>query len=216
MAAAAQRRGLSYIAITDHSKSTRVANGLDEKRLVQHIKEIDKVNQQLEGIRVLKGLECDIKADGRLDLDDEVLAQLDVVVIAVHSHMGMSRAEMTERVIKAFSHARAHIFAHPSGRILKRREPYQIDMERIMAAALEYRVALELDSYPTRLDLSDVYCKMAKDRGVKLTIDTDSHMTDHLQNLQYGIYVARRGWLEKQDVLNTLPVDSFLRSLRNW
>lgn len=216
MAEAAKQRGLKYIAITDHSKSTFVARGLDEKRLLNHIKEIDKANGTMKGIRILKGCECDIKPDGSLDFDDEILAQLDVVVVSVHSKMGMPRDEMTERVIKAFSNPYAHIFGHPSGRILKRRDPYQIDMEKIMKAALKYKVALELDSYPDRLDLNDIYCKMAKEKGVKVVIDTDSHRTEHFPNLRYGIYMARRGWLEKTDVLNTLPVDKFLKRLRNW
>lgn len=216
MAEAARQRGLKYIAITDHSKSTYVANGLDEKRLLQHIKAIDRVNGDLEGIRVLKGLECDIRQEGKLDIDDEVLAQLDVVLISIHSHMNMTKEEMTERVIKAFENPHAHIFSHPTGRLLKRREAYALDMERIMEAAKHYKVAMELDAFPTRLDLNDIHCRMAKERGLKLTIDTDSHMREHLDNITFGIDVARRGWLEKDDVLNTKPVEAFLKSLRHW
>ncbi|MBI1746182.1 MAG: DNA polymerase/3'-5' exonuclease PolX [Acidobacteria bacterium] len=216
MAEAAQQRGLRYIAITDHSKSTYVANGLDEKRLLDHIKAIDQVNDTLEGIRVLKGLECDIRPDGQLDIDNEVLAQLDVVLISIHSHMGMPREEMTDRILRAFANPYAHIFAHPTGRLVKQRDAYPIEMERVMEAALHYKVALELDAFPTRLDLNDVYCRMAKERGVKLTIDTDSHMREHLVNVTYGINVARRAWLEKSDVLNTQPVGAFLKSLRHW
>ena len=214
MAQAAQERKLEYIAITDHSKALAMANGMNEKRVLAQIREIQKLNQELEPFRVLAGSEVDILQDGALDLDDEVLAQLDVVAASIHSHMNMPAAQMTERLLRAFENPHLHILAHPTGRLLLRREPYPFDLERIVEDARRRGIALEINSFPDRLDLRDSHARLCKQHGVKVVISTDSHHTKHLANIQYGVLTARRGWLEKADVLNTLPAAKLLRALR--
>lgn len=218
MAEYAMNMGYSYIAITDHSRAVTVAHGLDEKRLLKQMKEIDELNKRFRAhgsrFTVLKGIEVDIKPNGTLDLDLDVLSQLDVVVGAVHSRFNMTKEEMTERIIKAFSTGLIHILSHPTGRLINEREPYPVDMERLMESARGYNVIMELNSFPDRLDLNDIHCKMAKDMGVMVSIDTDSHSKFHLENMRYGVYTARRGWLEKADVLNTRPLEEVLRILR--
>jgi DNA polymerase (family 10) len=155
----------------------------------------------------------DIRADGSLDLDGEVLAQLDLVIVAVHSHMNMPVEQMTERIATSFRHPYVKIFAHPTGRILKRREPYAVDMQRLAEAAREHGVCLEINAYPGRLDLNDAHCRLARSLGVKLAVNTDTHTLDQLDNMRYGVYTARRGWAEKQDVLNTLPLEALRQAL---
>ncbi len=214
MAEAARELGHQYIALTDHSKAVTVANGLDEKRMLEQIKKIRAANERGLGIRLLAGIEVDILKDGRLDLDDEVLAQLDVVVTSVHSYMNLDSAAMTDRLLAAIENPYTQIIAHPTGRLLLRRDPFAYDMERVLDAARKHGVAMECNSYPDRLDLKDTYLRMAKDRGVKIVISTDSHSTTNLQFIRYGVLMARRGWLEKSDVLNTLPVDALLGALR--
>ena len=214
MAEAARELGHQYIALTDHSKAVTVANGLDEKRMLEQIKKIRAANELGLGIRLLAGIEVDILKDGRLDLDDEVLAQLDVVVTSVHSYMNLDSAAMTDRLLAAIENPYTQIIAHPTGRLLLRRDPFAYDMERVLDAARKHGVAMECNSYPDRLDLKDTYLRMAKDRGVKIVISTDSHSTTNLQFIRYGVLMARRGWLEKSDVLNTLPVDALLGALR--
>jgi DNA polymerase (family X) len=214
MAMAARALGHQYIALTDHSKAVTVANGLDEKRMQEQIKKIRAADGRGQGIRVLAGIEVDILKDGRLDMDDEILAQLDVVVASVHSYMNLDRAAMTERILAAIENAYTQIIAHPTGRLLLRRDPFEYDMEKALDAARKHGVAMECNSYPDRLDLKDTYLRMAKDRGVKIVISTDSHSTTNLQFIKYGVQMARRGWLEKKDVLNTLPLEQFLASLR--
>jgi DNA polymerase (family X) len=214
LVARAEALGYDYIAITDHSPSVYVAKGLDEKRLLRQMAEIDRFNlQRNRRPWVLKGCEVDIRADGSLDMDAEVLAQLDLVIVAVHSHMNMAVEEMTERILAAFQHPYVKIFAHPTGRILKRREPYAVDMQRLAGSAREHGVCLEINAYPGRLDLSDVHCRLVKSLGVKLAINTDTHALEQLDNMRYGVYTARRGWAEKQDVLNTLPLDALRQAL---
>jgi DNA polymerase (family 10) len=214
MAAAARALGHEYIALTDHSKAVTVANGLDGKRMLAEVKKIHAADARGLGIRVLAGAEVDILKDGRLDFDDEVLAQLDVVVCSVHSYMNLDRSDMTERLLAAIENPYTQIIAHPTGRLLLRRDPFEFDMEKVLDAAAKHGVAMELNSYPDRLDLKDTYLRMCKDRGVKVVISTDSHSTKHLEFIKYGVQMARRGWLEKADVLNTLPFEKLLSSLR--
>lgn len=212
MARACKERGYRYMAITDHSRSARIAHGMTVARMEEQWKEIDAVREKVEGIEILRGMEVDILRDGRLDLADEYLEQLDVVVVGVHSSMGMDRKSMTDRIIRGISHPAVHILAHPTGRLLGRREPYDVDIEAVLRAAAELGVAVELNAQPDRLDLSDVYARRAKELGVMVVIDTDAHATSSLDFMRYGVDQARRGWLEKKDVLNTRP----LGELRKW
>jgi DNA polymerase (family 10) len=214
MAAAARQLGYEYIALTDHSKAVTVANGLDEKRTLAHIQKI-RAAEKGAGIRLFAGSEVDILKDGALDMDDEVLAQLDVVVCSIHSFMNLDRAAMTDRLLAAIENPYTQIIGHPTGRVLLRREGFDYDMERIIEAAARRGVALECNAYPDRLDLKDTYLRLARDRGVKIVISTDAHSTTHLPFMKYGVRMARRGWLEKKDVLNTLPAEQFRKALRS-
>ncbi len=214
MAAAARALGYGYIALTDHSKAVTVANGLDENRTREQIRKIQAANASKLGIRILAGSEVDILKDGRLDLNDEVLAELDVVVASVHSYMNLERAEMTERLLAAIENPYTQIIGHPTGRLLLRRDEFALDMERILDAARKYGVAMECNASPERLDLKDTYLRMAKERGVRIVISTDAHATGGLEAMRYGVRMARRGWLEKKDVINTLPVEKLLAALR--
>jgi DNA polymerase (family 10) len=214
MAEAARKLGHEYIAIADHSKSVTIANGLDEKRMAAHIKKLRAANASDMGIRVLVGAEVDILKDGTLDYSNELLAQFEVVVCSVHSYMNLDRAAMTERMLAAIENPYTQIIGHPTGRLLLRREPFDYDMTKVLDAAAKHGVAMECNSYPDRLDLTDVYLRMCKERGVKVVIDTDSHNTPHLSFMRHGVTMARRGWLEKANVINTLPVDKFLAALR--
>ncbi len=218
MAEAAMARGYEYIAITDHSKALTVAHGLDELRLLKQMDEIERVNRKLKAqgskFTILKGMEVDIKSDGSLDLDEEVLGRLDVVVAAVHSKFTMEADEMTDRILTAMASGVVNIIAHPTGRIIEGREPYPVDMRRLMEGAKRHRVALELNSYPDRLDLNDVNLRLAKEMGVMVAISTDSHSARHLENITFGVHTARRGWLEKDDILNTRPLKDLLRILK--
>src|SRR5690606_3792369 len=204
MALAARERGYEYIAITDHSPSLSVARGLDPSRLEEQLEEIARLNRRLDGIRILTGCEVDILRDGSLDLPDEILARLDVVVASVHSAMNLDEAEMTERIVAAMRNPHVDIIGHPTGRILGRREPYAVDMERIIAVAAETGTCLEINASPDRLDLKDVHARWARERGVMIVINTDAHSTDGLDQMAYGVTVARRAWLGKADVLNCL------------
>ncbi len=215
MGEAGRKLGYEYIALTDHSKAVTVANGMDEKRTLEQIKKIRAAQKRVEGIRLLAGIECDILKDGKLDLDDEVLAQLDVVVASIHSYMNLTRAEMTDRLLAAIENPYVQIIAHPTGRIIMRREPYEYDLDKILTAAAKHHVVVECNAYPDRLDLNDVHLRMAKQRGVKLVISTDSHSTTHLPFMKYGVITARRGWIEKKDVVNTLPLTEMLAALRS-
>jgi DNA polymerase (family X) len=214
MAEAARKLGHEYIAITDHSKAVTVANGLDEKRAAAHIKKIHSLREKDLGIRVLAGAEVDILKDGQLDYSEGILSQLDVVVCSVHSYMNLDRAEMTKRLLAAIENPYAQIIAHPTGRLLLRRDAFDYDMERVLDACAKYGVAMECNSYPDRLDLKDVYLRMCKERGVKVVISTDAHTTTNLSFIRYGVTMARRGWLEKKNAINTLPCDEFLAALR--
>jgi DNA polymerase (family 10) len=205
MAGSAKERGYEYIAITDHSTYVAVTQGLDAEELSRRIDEIDALGQELEGIRILKGIEVDILEDGSLDMPDEVLSRLDVVVCAVHTRFDLSRERQTERIIRAMDNPHVHILAHPTGRIIGKRDPYELDVERAMSAALERGCFLEVNAHPSRLDLNDVYCRMAKEMGLKLSVSTDAHRVDELDYLCFGVAQARRGWLEPDDILNARP-----------
>jgi len=214
MAAAARRLGYDYIAITDHSKAVTVANGMDEKRTLAHAKRIREASKKMDGFRILAGVEVDILKDGRLDLADDVLAELDIVVGSIHSYMNLEPAEMTERLLRAVENPHLKILGHPTGRLLLRREAYRYDLEKVLAACKKHGVAVECNAFPDRLDLRDVDLRAARERGVKVVISTDAHSTTHLPYMKYGVRTARRAWLEKADVLNTLPVDKLLKALR--
>jgi DNA polymerase (family 10) len=215
MAEAAKAHGYKYMAITDHSKNLAFANGLDDKRAVAHIQRIREANEKLNGITIFAGIEVDILADGDLDLSDDVLAQMDVVIASVHSVFNQEPAKMTERLLKAVANPNTSIIGHPTGRLQLRRDAYHFDMDAVLAAAAKYKVAMELNSYPDRLDLNDVHLRQAKQRGVKIVINTDSHHTSHLDKIRYGILQARRAWLTKDDVLNTLPVEKFAKAMKH-
>ena len=203
MAEAARLRGLRYFAITDHSRRLTMAKGLDSTRLLQQMEDIDQLNATLSGVTILKGIEVDILEDGSLDLPDEVLGRLDLVVGAVHSRFNLSNRRQTERIMKAMDHPHFSILAHPSGRLIGRREPYDVDMLGIIRKARERRCFLEINAHPERLDLTDIHCRMAKEEGVLLAVNTDAHSMLDLENARFGVGQARRGWLEKSDVLNT-------------
>jgi DNA polymerase (family X) len=215
MAEAAKARGYKYMAITDHSKNLAFANGLDDKRAVAHIQRIRAANDRTGGIKIFAGIEVDILADGDLDLSDEVLAQMDLVIASVHSVFNQEPEKMTERLLKAIENPNVSIVGHPTGRIQLRRDAYKFDMDAILNAAAKHKVAMELNSYPDRLDLNDVHLRQAKQRGVKIVINTDSHHTSHLEKIRYGVLQARRAWLTKADVLNTLPAQKFARAMKH-
>lgn len=218
MAEAAMKMGYEYIAVTDHSKAVGIAHGLDETRLNAQIRMIDEYNDRLrrqrKKFRVLKATECDIRGDGTLDHPERVLKKLDCVVASVHSGFSMGIEEMTARVIKAIRTGLVNIIGHPTGRLIGEREPYQIDLERVMSEARKYNVAMELNSYPDRLDVNDVHCLLARQKGVLVAISTDSHSIHHLENMRYGVHTARRGWLEKKDILNTKGLKDLMKVLK--
>jgi DNA polymerase (family 10) len=215
MAEAAKKRGYKYIAITDHSQSLKfVAGGLTEERLREQIEEIRKLNQELDDFTVLTGIEVDIKSDGSLDSSDEILSKLDVVIAAIHSGFKQESKIITERLIGAMQNRFVSIIAHPTGRLIGYRESYQVDIDKIMNMAAKTGTILEINAYPERLDLNDVYCRMAKDKGVQLAIETDAHSIDGLEFMNLGVDVARRGWLEEKDIINTLPLDKLLKRLK--
>ena len=211
MAQYAQGKGYEYLAICDHSQHVTIAHGLNVKRLAAQIEEIDRLNQQLQHFKILKGAEVDILENGSLDLPNGILGQLDLTVCAVHYKFNLSRRKQTERIIRAMDNPYFNIFAHPTGRLLNEREPYDLDMEQIMAAALERGCFLEVNAQPVRLDLTDRHCKMAKDMGVKVVISTDAHRTTDLEFMRFGVGQARRGWLEPTDIINTLPLNKLKR-----
>ena len=210
----ARRLGREYIAITDHTKSLAMM-GADENQLRQQIKAVRALDRKLKGFTVLAGAEVNINKDGTLDISDDVLAELDVVGVAVHSHFNLSRSEMTERLVRAMENPHADILFHPTGRVINRRPAYDVDIDAVIAAAKRTGTVLEIDAYPERLDLRDEHVRKAVAAGVKLVIDTDAHSVSHLDFIDYGIATARRGWAEKADVLNTLPVGKLLASLKD-
>jgi DNA polymerase (family 10) len=215
MAEAAKARGYKYIAITDHSKNLAFANGLDDARALAHIQKIREASNRMEGIKIFAGIEVDILAEGALDLSDEVLSQMDVVIASVHSHFNQEAAKMTDRLLKAIENPNTSILGHPTGRQLLRRDAYPFDMDAILKAAAQHKVAMELNSYPDRLDLNDVHLRQARQDGVKIVINTDAHHTSHLSKIRYGVLQARRAWLTKDDVLNTLPAEHFAKAVKH-
>ena len=215
MAEAAKARGYKYMAITDHSKNLAFANGLDDKRAVEHIRRIREAAKKIDGITIFAGIEVDILAEGDLDLSNDVLAQMDIVIASVHSVFNMESAKMTERLIKAIENPNTSLIGHPTGRIQLRRDSYPFDMHAVLTAAAKHKVAMELNAYPDRLDLNDNNLRQAKQHGVKIVINTDSHHTSHMEKIRYGVLQARRAWLTKDDVLNTLPPDKFARAIKH-
>jgi DNA polymerase (family 10) len=217
MAEAARERGYNYMAITDHSKNLAFANGLDDKRAVEHIQRIRAANESVEGIRIFAGIEVDILGGGALDLSDSVLDQMDLVIASVHSHFNQMPQEMTARLLKAVENPNTSIIGHPTGRLLLRRDAYAFDWDAVLQAAARNKVAMELNAYPDRLDLCDRHLRLAKQLGVKIVINTDSHHTSHMEKIRFGILQARRAWLTAKDVLNTLPVEQFAQAMKhNW
>ena len=215
MAEAALKRGYQYIAITDHSKNLAMTNGLDEKRALEHMKRIREVDKQMEGrIRVFTGIEVDILGDGALDLDDEVLAQMDVVIASVHTRFEQSREEMTGRVLRAIENPNTRILGHPTGRLLLRREAFSLDLGAVLRRAAELGVAMEHNAAPERLDLNDRDLRLAKELGCRIVVSTDAHDTRHVGKMEYGLRQLRRAWLGPDDVLNTKGADEFLAALR--
>jgi DNA polymerase (family 10) len=215
MAEAACQMGYEYIGVCDHSISSRIANGLDVERILNKMIEIRELNQRITGIEILMGSEVDILNDGSLDYPEEILEKLDVVIASVHSGFNMSETAMTHRIIRAIQNRFVHIIGHPTGRLLGRRDPYQINMDAVIEAAAENRKILEINAYPDRLDLKDVHARSAKEHGVMMSINTDAHNAHDLHLMIYGIHTARRGWLEREDVLNTLPLPELMKRLEH-
>ncbi|MBU2566428.1 DNA polymerase/3'-5' exonuclease PolX [Patescibacteria group bacterium] len=214
MAKAAKKAGLSYLAVTDHTKSLTIANGLTEKRLLEQVKEIDKLNKKISGFKILKGTECDILKDGSLDLPDESLKKLDFVGVSIHSYFDLNRSEQTKRVIKALSNPHVNCFFHPTCRLIGKRHEINLDMEKVIATAKKYHVLLEINCMPDRMDLNDRWTRSAIKAGVKLVINTDAHSPEHFNLLYLGESIARRGWATKKDILNTKDVKQLLKYLK--
>jgi DNA polymerase (family X) len=208
MARAAMARGYAYMAITDHSQSLTVANGLTVERLRAQVKEVREVSERL-GFPIFAGSECDIKPDGTMDFPGEALAELDIVIASVHSRFRQTAEEMTARLVRAIENPHVDLIAHPTGRLINQRDPYAVDMQAVIRAAARTGTALEINSFPERQDLSDVHARMAKEQGVRMAINTDAHAPEHYALIEYGINVARRGWLEKKDVVNASTLDEF-------
>lgn len=214
MAQAARKEGLEYICITDHTKALAMTGGNDEKRLLKQMAEIDKIQKKFSDFKILKGAEVDILKDGSLDIDDEVLAKLDVVGASVHSYFNMTEKEMTARIIRAMANPNVDIIFHPTGRIIQRREPYKVDMAKLIETAKQTKTVLEANASPERLDLKDEYIRQAITAGVKISIDSDAHSIYHFKFLEYGIGQARRGWAEKKDVVNAYRWTDMLKMLK--
>ena len=218
MAREAEKLGHEYIAITDHTHSLAMTGGADEKKLERQIAEIEKINakfkKQNSKLTILKGAEVNIMKDGSLDIDDKTLAKLDVVGAAVHSLFNLSREEQTARIIKAMENPNVDIIFHPTGRVINKRKPYDVDMEKIIKAAKRTKMILEIDAHPWRLDLKDEHIRMAREAGVKMIIDTDAHSVSEMHYLEYGIAQARRGWCAREDIINTLSLKEFLEALK--
>jgi DNA polymerase (family 10) len=214
MAEKAVSLGYEYLCITDHSKQVRVARGLDDSQLLEHINKIKKVAQKFHDITILAGVEVDILEDGRLDISDDVLKRCDIVIAAIHYHTKMSAEQMTERIIKALKNPNVDIFAHPTGRLIPDRDAYPVHIKDVIKCCFDYNVVLEINAHPQRLDLNDINARLAKMCGVKLEISSDAHSTMQMDLMRFGIFVARRGWVEPGDVINTLPVEKMLKQLK--
>lgn len=214
MARAAKDIGYEYLAITEHSKRVTMTKGLDAKKLADHIERIDHLNKKLDNFRLLKGIEVDILEDGSLDLPDEILKELDLRVCAVHYGQNLSRKKQTQRILKAMRNPNFNILAHPTGRLVGKRKPYEVDLAAIMEAARDNGCFLEVNAEPERLDLTDLHCRMAKEIGVKLAVSTDAHSTGSLEFMRFGIDQARRGWLEAKDIINTRSAEELLKRMK--
>lgn len=211
---AAKGYGYSYIAITDHSKGLGIAKGLTEEKLLEQKKEIDAINKKLYGFRIIHGVEVDIRSDGSLDISDDVLKELDIVVASIHSGFKQSKKQLTYRLASAMKNPYVSIIAHPTGRLIGERDAYDVDIDEILSVAKDTGTAIEINAYPLRLDINDIYAKKAKDMEVPIVISTDTHVTNQFNYMNYGVSIARRGWLEKGDVLNTLDVEKLLKRLK--
>ena len=211
---AAIELGYEYICISDHSKSERIANGMDEERILRQIETINKLKRKYNNrITILKGCEVSIRPDGSLDFEDDILKKLDIVSVSVHSRFKSSKQEMTKRIANALENRYVKILNHPTGRLINKREPYEIDLEYIMQICKDKKIAMEINSFPVRMDLNDIHVKKAKELGVKFVINTDSHSIDHLKYMPYGVWVARRGWCEKNDIINSQKIDNLKKIL---
>jgi DNA polymerase (family 10) len=211
MAEKARSMGLEYLAICDHTKSLGIARGLDEEKLLEQLREIRRLDEEMQGFRILAGTECDILRNGNLDISDEVLQELDWVVASVHSGFKMDEEAMTRRVVEAIHDEHVSTIGHPTGRLIEKRSPYTIDLDTVLDAAVEQGVCMEINCFPDRLDLSDVNSRRAKEKGVRLTLGTDAHTVSEMEFLGLGVSVARRGWLGPGDVVNTLAADEVIR-----
>ncbi len=214
MIAAAKARGYKYMAITDHSKLVRVAGGMDEKRLLKQLEKIKRIAQKEKGIKVLTGIEVDILEDGKLDLEDYAIKELDVVIAAIHSKFSLPKEKQTARVLKAMDNKYVNILAHPSGRLITTRKALQLDFDKVFKKAAGHNIFLEINTHGDRIDLNDAHARRAKELGAKITINTDAHATGQLDGMVYGVITARRGWLEKKDVLNTYTFDKLIKALK--
>ncbi|MBU2598201.1 MAG: DNA polymerase/3'-5' exonuclease PolX [Actinobacteria bacterium] len=210
-----QKRGYKYLAICDHSQSLKIAGGLSEEKLVEQIEKIKELNKKYKNFTILAGSEVDIKADGSLDYPDELLKKLDIVVAAIHTRFRRSRYEMTKRIIKAIQNPHVNILAHPTGRLLGVRDAYEVDLDEILKVAKINKIALEINAFPERLDLNDINCRKAKEYGVMISINTDSHITNQLDYMALGVSVARRGWLEPENIINTKPIEQIIKFLKS-
>jgi DNA polymerase (family 10) len=214
MAEKARSLGYSYLAVTDHSQSLKIARGLDRRALASKKREIDRLNAGYRGFRILFGTEADIDLEGSIDYPDDVLREFDLVVAAVHTGFKQTKAQMTKRIVAACRNPYVNVIAHPTGRLWGEREGYDADFGEIIKAAADTNTALEINAFPNRLDLNDQYVYQARSRGCRVSIDTDSHAAAHLDNMRLGVFVARRGWLEAKDVINTLSLEKLLPSVR--
>jgi len=210
----ARKRGYDYIAITDHSKGLGIARGLTAERLLEEKKQIDALNKRIKGFRLLAGIEADVRSDGQLDLPDDVLKSMDIVVASIHSGFKQSREQLTKRLVSAMKKPYVSIIAHPTGRLIGERDSYDVDISEILKVAKETGTAMEINAYPLRLDLNDVHTRMAKEMGIPLVICTDTHLVNHFDYMIYGVSIAKRGWLEKKDILNTLSYSSLTKALK--
>jgi DNA polymerase (family 10) len=213
MAEAAIERGYQYLGISDHTKFLKIENGLNEKDLEKQRKEIDSLNKKFENFKLLQGAEVNILKDGSLDISNDALEKLDYVIAGVHSAFKLSKEEMTRRIVRAMENPFVNILSHPTGRILKERDQYDVDIDKIFEAAKEHNICLEINSFPRRLDLNDVNIKKAIDYGLKLVINADSHHKDHFRYMEFGVIQARRGWASKKDIVNTLSLEGLIREL---
>ena len=210
----AKKRGYEYVAITDHSKGLAIARGLSAERLMEEKKEIDAINKRLKGFRLIAGTEVDIRSSGEIDFPDEILKKMDIVVASIHSGFRQNREQLTKRLVSAMRNPYVSIIAHPTGRLIGERDPYDVDMNEVLKVAKETGTAIEINAYPLRLDLNDVHAKMAKEMGIPIVISTDTHIISQFDYMGYGVSIARRGWLEKKDILNTLSYSSLIKALR--